>query len=609
MATQIKQDLAEVIRRTIAAAYDEGEDKQYQAAFSDEGVRKSQYIIDHLKTEELLSPVRLVELGYFSIGGADGSEIEAVMEATGIRKGLLLEYDQRAAEAAAKRAEKLRKSGKELKIVIGDATTQMESCLKILSDWRDSNALTGLVCSAQGVLHELPMRSKDFKLPIFVGKLFRGGWGACYFYSREPGMVEGWPSEVQIRIPNLSGAELVRYARYVSDRLNFKDSVQEELADNWVVMSSNLAIETLHKLIRGDSLPRRGYEFGERLTSLDPIKLAELLERAVPGMRVNVDRVTTTGFKEALKLYGVEYRTTEYAPLMTPKTHAEIIGVHCTLPERPQTDSARLERGFNQTSEASVDLSDVDVERIFQGEVSLSHVELWLSQFDLADRWAILRALNSFEYVGQQKTSKLCTVLHERILAAVQGAPVKYVAFGGPGRSGGLITYEFSRANSLTSGDVIDPSAILSVHPGTVIVLLDDIVATGHQAVQELSRLGSCINNKRIILGVLAATSEGVRYVEEHSNVEVISGMGLASDDNPLLSGSDSEAIRGVFHRYGTRVLPQAPLGYYGGAHLIAFRHAAPDNSPPVFWASKGGWAPLLLRGGSQRTGYIPTKL
>lgn len=604
---QKKQDLAEVIRLTIAAAYDEGEDKQYQAAFSDEGVRKSQYIIDHLRTEELQSPVRLAELGYFSIGGADGSEIEAVMEATGIRKGVLLEYDQRAAEAAAKRAERLRRSGKELKIVIGDATTHMEACLKILSEWRDNNALTGLVCSAQGVLHELPMRSKDFKLPIFISKLFRGGWQACYFYSREPGEVEGWPPEVQIRIPNLPGADLVRYARYVSDRLNFKDSVQEELADNWVVMSSNLAIETLHKLIRGDSLPRRGYEFGERLTSLDPMKLAELLERTVPGMSVNVDRVTTTGFKEALKLYGVEYRTTEYGPLMIPKTHAEIIGAHCALPERPPEDSKPL-AGLNQTSDVTVDLKDLDVDRIFQGEVLLSQVELWLSQFDLSDRWAVILALKSFEYVGQQRSLKLCTVLHERIPAAVQGSPIKYVAFGGPGRSGGLIAYEFSRANSL-SGDFIDQSDISGLPPGTVIVLLDDIVATGHQAVQELSRLPSLINNQRLILGVLAATSEGVRYVEEHSNVEVLTGMDLHSDDNPLLSGSDAEMIRVVFHSYGSRLLPQAPLGYGGGAHLIAFRHAAPDNSPPVFWASTGNWMPLLLRGGSKRTGYISNKL
>ena len=381
MTVQIKLDLNAVIREAIANAYNEGEDKSYQNAFADEGARKSQYIVDHLKREALISPVRLSELGYLSIGGADGSEIEAVMQSTGIRKGLLLEFDQRAAAAASIRADRLGVSGKELRIVIGDANTHLDSCLKIFSDWRCADGLTGLVCSAQGLLHELPTRSKDFKLPIFVSKLFRGGWSACYFYSREPGNVEGWPPLVQIRIPNLAGTELLRFAKYVRDRLDFRQSEPEELSNDWVVMPSNLAIEALHKLIRNDSLARRGYELGEKLTSFEPIEFAHLLEGAVPGMRVNVERVTTVGFKEALRLYDVQFRTIDYKLLAIPKTHAEIVGVYCAVPDRSLSGPLNLENVWIPSPATPTSMAELDVESIFQGEVSRHKVQLWLEQF------------------------------------------------------------------------------------------------------------------------------------------------------------------------------------------------------------------------------------
>ncbi|MDB4928222.1 MAG: desVI [Myxococcaceae bacterium] len=596
------KDIEIMVREALASAYGEGSDTQYQVGFAGEGERKSQYIIDHLQRQAAIGPLRLEQLGYLSIGGADGSEIEAVFASTAISRAVLLEHSQEAAAVARSKAVVLKRAGKELVVLQGDATATIDDCLVVLDGWRCEGLISGLVCSAQGVLHELSRRSKGFDLHVFIGKLFRNPeWQTCAFYSREPCVPEGWPREVQIKLPALNNDLLVRFARYVRDRLSMEGDPQA-IANGWVVMPSVLAIETLHKLVRNHSLARTGHELGEQLTEFDPLEVKKRLENSVAGMRVTVERVATIGFKNALEQHKVEYSSVDLKPLSLPRTHSEIIGFACTYPQQAPPVQAGVPE--IQRAATPVDLAGTDVDRIFQGEVSPNGVLRWMSQFSPGDRPVINEILRSFNYYGQARLEELCKALHVEILDRTIGFKVMYVGFGGAAKSGPGVAYNFRRANGLPGDAFLEEGALPFHGENTILVFLDDIVATGHQAAkhwEELRFLGKITPGTRVLLATLVATDAGLRYVQEHSELEPCCADRIRSEGNPLLTGAGKDRFAEVGSLYGRRIEPRAPLGYEGSCLLVGFRHATPDNTLPIFWRRTALWEPLLLQSGSSR--------
>jgi len=291
---EMKRDLNRFIDELFSAAYQEVEcDEEYQASFTDEGSRKVQYIVDDLRERESNGQLVTGLLGYLCIGGADGSEVKHVLTDTDISKAVMVEFSDEAVKLAAMVLEDFSKKGKTVEVIHGDATRRLDDALLLLERWCQDREISGLVCSAQGVLHELPLRSPGFDIATFLGKIFRSPlWLAGTFYAREPCLPIGWPEIVRIRIADLDSRRLVRFAKFVRDRLGMVGS-PERLAANWVRLPSPLAVETLHKLIRKGSVGRIGYELGEQLTSFDPIAVKRHLQSYFPSMEVEVDYVTT----------------------------------------------------------------------------------------------------------------------------------------------------------------------------------------------------------------------------------------------------------------------------------------------------------------------------
>lgn len=170
----MKQDLQKIIGDLFKFAYQQEEaDADYQDSFAAEGSRKARYIVDDLRYREAHGLLRTSDLGYLSIGGADGSEAEQVLTDTEISKAVMVEVSDSAVRRAAARVERLAALDKQLIVFQGDATALLDSSLRRLEDWCTAGKISGLVCSAQGVLHELSRRSPGFDLPVFLGKLFR----------------------------------------------------------------------------------------------------------------------------------------------------------------------------------------------------------------------------------------------------------------------------------------------------------------------------------------------------------------------------------------------------------------------------------------------------
>lgn len=606
---EMKRDLNRFVEQLLSAAYEKTScDEEYQTTFADEGSRKAQYIVDDLRRRELIAQLETSDLGYLSIGGADGSEVKHVLMTTDISKAVMIEFSDEAVKLVTPTIAELSTHNKSLEVLHGDATRRLDDALAVVERWCQDGEISGLVCSAQGVLHELPSRSPGFDIATFLGKVFRSPlWVTGNFYAREPCAPVEWPDVVRIRVPDLDSQLLVRLGEYVRDRLRMTGT-PELLASNWVRFPAPLAVETLHKLIREGSVRRIGYELGEQLTSFDPMVVKRHLQSYIPSMEVEVEYVTTLGFKDALREYRVEYVSHDSDCLPVPKTHSEIIGFFGRTKGRVKT--IRIPTTVKPEEEAG----EVRAHNPFGGDVSDDHILKWLGQFAPDERSLIARLLNGFLYVNLERLRKLTKDLHSEVinrLGAIE-SDLWFVPLGNVAKSGGLISYFYRVENQLPANRFVDYLSLQNPElAGRTIVLLDDILASGHQAAEEWGRLGKQVklpNGCRVLLATLVRSERGSRYVDERTPLEPCSAITLAAAEEPLDPNSrlfpkaeERIRLREIIQKYGERLAPGNPFGYGGSGLLVAFAHSTPDNTLPIFWSDNNGWFPLLRSGGSSR--------
>jgi hypothetical protein len=192
-------------------------------------------------------------------------------------------------------------------------------------------------------------------------------------------------------------------------------------------------------------------------------------------------------------------------------------------------------------------------------------------------------------------------------------ADMWFVPIGGPAKSGALIAYLYRSLNRVSADRFLTyEQARDRLDQNGHIVLLDDLLASGHQAVKEWGRISGgkdgTLGNATAYLATLVACEAGQIYVTERTSLKSISVMALNRSDEPLSAQSrlfpnlaEREQVRNLLIKYGTRLAPNGPLGYSGSGLLLAFEHSTPDNTLPIFWASAERWKPLLSKASPAR--------
>ncbi|MGF1729008.1 hypothetical protein [Photobacterium kasasachensis] len=303
------------------------EDFDYQGIFKGEGARKAEFVISKLHSEFERPNEELSNYIFVSIGGADGSEVEEVLNRTAIQKAILVEYDDKAANAARARAVNLQKNNKTLQVIQGDITQKLDELVSELKREKKNNHIHGLVLSAQAVLHELPDRSPNYRHNTLFGKLLNV-FDNCFYFSREPIAPQGWPEKVEMKIEGVSSDRLSIFSGLVNDKLNItKEPIipLEPYAEGFVNLCSTLAVETLHKLLRSDNDKQLAYELQEQLTSIQPSHIQTILDKYLGHLSTTVEPTSTDGFVKAVKSAKVFVRNEQNAPLQLPQTHARFI--------------------------------------------------------------------------------------------------------------------------------------------------------------------------------------------------------------------------------------------------------------------------------------------
>lgn len=334
---------------------------EYQQIFANEGSRKASYVLQDLKGKQDEYGFHLRDLAYLSIGGADGSEAEAVLKECDIPHAVVLEIDTPACDKARERRESL--LPKKLDVFEGDAVGNLDKAIEAIK----SRGAKGLIVSAQAILHELPSRSASFSdFDDLFGKLL-GCFPIVLLYTREPCRPVDWPERVEIMIPGVEGERLKDLMTLIGDRLRLDTSRISVRRDNYVACNAVLTVETLHKLLRSKSIANFKMEMGEQLTSFDVEKVRDLLmKHCGDPVFVESQFLTTQGFKDAYVKAGVKARHPEAGkPISFPSTHARIIAVAA---KGGESDTSKMAPPLNEArsrASASVRRGKLDSEITF----------------------------------------------------------------------------------------------------------------------------------------------------------------------------------------------------------------------------------------------------
>ncbi|MDW3649988.1 MAG: phosphoribosyltransferase [Bacteroidia bacterium] len=249
-------------------------------------------------------------------------------------------------------------------------------------------------------------------------------------------------------------------------------------------------------------------------------------------------------------------------------------------------------------------------------EVDFNNVIKWILQFDTEDFEIPLRIIKYLNVVGYDDLNNALTVAYSKLerMANEKGTKITnkntlFAGIGDGGKSGAMISYNFRLTNELSEENFLDDESIIFIEEGRIenIVLVDDIVGTGNQAVKEINKLAESViplGVKNIFLLTAIGMKEGIRKVEKETSAFIFSAFEYDSIDS--VSSLDSVFYEGIEHEqrsilkerieYYGKSVSKSPLGYGGLGLLITFYYNTPNSTLPVIWSSLNSWIPLFKR-------------
>ncbi|CAF3543715.1 unnamed protein product [Rotaria socialis] len=333
-------------------------DQEYQALFKNKGQRKAkdvlQYIDDEYRLWKSCSALQFnnnedcmslrSSTAVISIGGADGSELLAILQNLGSCHGILVEISPPAcAEARANGIQH---------VIESDAMDAAQKVVPMLLEWQEKGHVSSVLFSCQSVLHELSTRSPKFTreefLKVYLEPLIASGLRTM-FYAREPCTPRNWSQEtdlVAIRLFKLDKTDIEYVANEIANKLSIQRlnksgtiltdrelNCTVETADNVelsgrAVLPLALGQELLFKLIYWKDLAHFEYEMGEQLTSFEPESWSQSLAKI--GMNSRMSYLTTEHFRRLYRqeesLIGEPISINAYngKPLTVPMCFAQI---------------------------------------------------------------------------------------------------------------------------------------------------------------------------------------------------------------------------------------------------------------------------------------------
>lgn len=250
------------------------------------------------------------------------------------------------------------------------------------------------------------------------------------------------------------------------------------------------------------------------------------------------------------------------------------------------------------------------------------NIQTWLNNFmgevfsvEIEQRIA-LWLLRNYTYYNEKEIDHLCKNLYKKfihLLATTEGLDKKgllekmkdlcYIPLGGASESGGFIAYQFRKQAKIGIDRFFYPSSDAENFCGNTVVFIDDVTLSATQAKTPIEEFMQKNNVDSVYLLTIIASDEasaelnkiGIKTV---SCIEIDSRDKCFSDNSVIFYKYPDihKAAKEMCEHYGKKIYNCYPLGYKEGQYLFGFYYNTPNNTLPIFWASKHGWQPLFER-------------
>jgi CheY-like chemotaxis protein len=269
-------------------------------------------------------------------------------------------------------------------------------------------------------------------------------------------------------------------------------------------------------------------------------------------------------------------------------------------------------------------------------------IRAWLNQFSPESRKYALTLLEHIDFRDTAKIRELCRTSHEKLVETIKtdtALNAFYIGVGHPAKSGTHVLFYYRHENLsndkirereknesvfLSVHDLPHAASLLSFDKGKAfykrhkIVLVDDIVGSGKQFVEEFERILEYLPflqdpefHDSVYYVALLGLPKGVenivkRYRHMEGRIfigEELSGRHQAFSEFVFPSPTDRRNAKRLIKTismenelYFDKEGRPRPFGHHNDALLIAFEHNTPNNTLPIFWAKKEKWMPLFER-------------
>jgi hypothetical protein len=247
----------------------------------------------------------------------------------------------------------------------------------------------------------------------------------------------------------------------------------------------------------------------------------------------------------------------------------------------------------------------------YRNGVTNGLIEIWLNQFDRADRDLSARLLDAVLFIGHQQISES----FRSLLNSLGGWSKKpsnrvgrwfFVPFSGStGESGDSMVHVFRMANGMTSRTYdkffIHRSELVAnrIGPNDTVVLIDDFSGSGSQVEGAWPLFSELLTGgPRVVLLMIAATDRAIERIRQNTEMEpwLTTQLGRRDDIFDAACSYFTPAEKAKVLEYCERADNQTPKGFGNCGLLIVFAHRCPNNSLPIFHVKKHVWRGLFPR-------------
>lgn len=159
-------------------------------------------------------------------------------------------------------------------------------------------------------------------------------------------------------------------------------------------------------------------------------------------------------------------------------------------------------------------------------DVSFENIIKWIMQFDSNDFDLAVRVIKNLNVIGFDELNNALTIAYSKLerkaldkQVRITGINTLFVGMGEGGKSGAMVSYNFRMVNQLSEEIFFDDNALTHLEEGRIdnIVLIDDIISSGRQAVSEIRKFSDVVlpfGVKNIFLLTAVGMKDGIKKVE-----------------------------------------------------------------------------------------------